>query len=323
MLVGEARGDGAGPAGTRHHGRVFIPERDDQVPAFWAGLDLPGLIDIHVHFLPDRMLDKVWAYFDSVRDVFGVDWPIWYRDGQPERLATLRRLGVRAFTALAYPHKPEMARWLNDWTARFAAENPDCLPSATFFAEPGAARVVADALAGGARVVKVHLQVGGYDPNDAVLDPVWGQLADAGTPVVCHCGSGPAPGAFTGPDPIAAVLRRHPNLTLVVAHLGMPEYAEFLDLAGRYPRVHLDTTMAFTPFTDRIAPFPGELLPRLYELGERIVLGSDFPNIPYPYATQLAGLAGLDLGEDWLRAVLWDNPARLLGVTAQREIMKE
>ena len=33
----------------------------------------------------------------------------------------------------------------------------------------------------------------------------------------------------------------------------------------------------------------------------KILLGSDFPNIPYPYARQIAGLARLGLGEDWLR----------------------
>ena len=43
------------------------------------------------------------------------------------------------------------------------------------------------------------------------------------------------------------------------------------------------------------------------------VLGSDFPTIPYPYAHQLAALHRLGLGEDWLRAVLWENGARLFG----------
>ena len=46
----------------------------------------------------------------------------------------------------------------------------------------------------------------------------------------------------------------------------------------------------------------------------KILLGSDFPNLPYPYARQLAGLAGLDLGEDWLRAVCWDNPVAMFGL---------
>jgi predicted TIM-barrel fold metal-dependent hydrolase len=161
---------------------------------------------------------------------------------------------------------------------------------------------------------KVHVQVGDFDPRDPRLDPVWGRLAEAGTPVVLHAGSGPLPGTYTGPGPVAEVLARHPRLTAVVAHAGLPEYAEFLDLTDRFPRVHLDTTMAFTDYVERTAPYPVGLLPRLRDLGlaGRVLLGSDFPNIPYPYAHQLAALARLDLGDDWLRAVCWHNAAALL-----------
>ena len=43
-------------------------------------------------------------------------------------------------------------------------------------------------------------------------------------------------------------------------------------------------------------------------------VASDFPNLPYPYARQLAGLAGTGLGDDWLRRVCWDNPVGLFGL---------
>jgi predicted TIM-barrel fold metal-dependent hydrolase len=290
------------------------PLADEDVPALWGGLGLPGLVDVHVHFMPQNVLDKVWAYFDAAGGRLGVDWPIAYRTEQDDRLARLRGLGVRRFTSLLYPHKPDMAAWLNDWAAAFGAEHDDVVTTATFYPEPTAAAYVARALERGAGAFKVHLQVGAYDPRDAALDAVWGMLADAAVPVVTHCGSGPAPGEFTGPGPIGEVLARHPSLTLVVAHMGMPEYADFLDLAGRYPNVHLDTTMAFTDFTEALHPFPPGLLPVLADRGDRVVLGSDFPNTPYPYAHQLEALVRLDLGDDWLRAVLHDNGARLLGL---------
>ena len=290
------------------------PAADEQVPAYVAGLGLPGLADIHVHFMPDRVLRKVWAYFDEHGHRFGTGWPIQYRTGQAERLATLRALGVRAIPALNYAHRPGMAAWLNEWTAGFAAAEPDVVPCATFHAEPEAPGYVREALDAGARLFKVHVQVGGFDPTDPVLDGVWGQLEDAGVPVVLHAGSGPHPGEHTGPAPVAALLRRFPRLTLVIAHLGMPQYHEFADLAEAYPRVHLDTTMSGTDFTEAIAPMPAGYLRRLADLGDRVVLGSDFPNIPYPYAHQLEALDRLGLGEDWLRAVLWHNGARLLGL---------
>ncbi|MFF2522201.1 amidohydrolase family protein [Streptomyces liangshanensis] len=275
---------------------------------------MPSLVDVHTHFMPDRVLRKVWAYFDSAGPLVGREWPITYRHEEAERLALLRAFGVRAFTSMLYPHKPGMAEWLNGWAADFAARTPDCLRTATLFPEEGVETYVRAAVEGGARVFKAHLQVGAYDPNDPLLDAAWGLLAEAGVPVVTHCGSGPAPGKYTGPEPVGRLLARHPRLRLVVAHMGMPEYADFLDLAGRYGEVRLDTTMAFTDFSEVMAPFPREVRGRLADLGDRILLGSDFPNIPYPYVHQLEALEGLGLGEEWLRAVCHGNGARLFGL---------
>lgn len=299
------------------HGPAELTDAD--VPAWWQRLGLPGLIDIHTHFLPERMLRRVWAHFDEAGPLVGRPWPITYRTAQDQRLATLRALGVRRFTALTYAHRPDMAADLTDFALDLAAAEPDCVPSATFYPEEGVVGQVERALSRGARVFKIHAQVGGFDLREPILDQAWGLLADAGIPVVIHVGSGPVPRhGFTGPDKLEGVLRRHPDLTAVVAHLGAPEYAEFLDLADRYPRVHLDTTMAFTDFFESVTPFPADLLPRLADLGDRVVLGSDFPNIPYPYAHQLEALERLRdreprLDDAWLRAVCWDNGARLIG----------
>ena len=116
-----------------------------------------------------------------------------------------------------------------------------------------------------------------------------------------------------GPASVERVLRRWPGLALVVAHLGAPEYAEFLALAEAYERVHLDTTMAFTGFFEEMAAYPRHLLPRLADLRDKVLLGSDFPSIPYSYLHQLESLERLGLGESWLRAVCWENGARLFG----------
>jgi len=292
---------------------VDPPRSDAEVPAFWRSLGLPGLLDAHVHFMPEPVMRKVWAYFDSAGPLTGREWPIVYRWPEPARLAHLRGMGVRAFPSLVYAHKPGMAAWLNEWAREFAAANDDVLLSATIFPEPEVEAYLDDALRSGLRVVKVHVQVGGFDPRDPLLDPAWGMLADAGVPVVVHAGSGPAPGAFTGPGPIGEVLARHPALPMVAAHMGMPEYDEFLAFAERYANVRVDTTMCFIDFSGSIA-LGERLAPRLEALQDKVLLGADFPNIPYPYAHQLEALVRLGLGDDWLRAVCWDNAARLFGI---------
>jgi cytosine/adenosine deaminase-related metal-dependent hydrolase len=287
---------------------------DEDVPAWWQRLGLPGLVDVHTHFMPQRVMDAVWRYFDAGSEHYGRAWPVHYRVPEPERLAILDRLGVRAFTALVYPHKPGMAESLSRWARDFAAATPGCVATGTFFAEPAAARYVREALDAGTVIFKAHVQVGGYDPRDDLLDPVWGLLAEAGAPVVVHCGSGPLPGRHTGPGPFGEVLARHPQLTAVIAHAGGPEYAEHLALVRRHPNVHLDTTMIGTPFMNDFTPISTEVIAQYGDVADRVVLGTDFPNIPYAYAEQLTALENFGLGQDWLRAVCYDNGVRLLGL---------
>jgi uncharacterized protein len=290
------------------------PRTDEEVPGFWRGLGLPGIVDSHVHFMPEAVTRKVWAYFEAAGPLIGREWPIRYAWPEEERLAQLRRLGVRAFPSLVYAHKTGMAAWLNDWAREFAAAHADVIPTATIFPEPDVAAYLDVALRAGARVLKLHVQVGGFDPRDPLLDEAWGMLADAGVPMVVHAGSGPTPGAFTGPGPIGEVLARHPTLCLVMAHMGMPDYDAFLGFAERYEQVYVDTTMCFTDFAGG-AETGRRVAPRLAALREKVVLGTDFPTIPYAYAHQLEALAGLGLGDDWLRAVCWENPARLFGIS--------
>ncbi|MCW2788614.1 MAG: amidohydrolase [Aeromicrobium sp.] len=279
-----------------------------------AELGIPGIVDVHTHFMAPPIMAKVWAYFDAAGPMLGREWPITYRGTDEERVEQLRAMGVRKFSALSYAHKPGIAGFMNDWTLAFADRTPDALRCATFYPEPDAATYVPQLLADGVELFKVHVQVGNFAPNDPLLEPVWGALAESGTPIVLHAGSGPAPGAHTGPAGVADVLSRHPDLALVIAHLGMPEFADFLDLADRHEHVRLDTTMAFVDFWD--APVPDGIEPRLLALQDKILFGTDFPNIPYPYEHQIEVLQRLDLGDDWMRSVLWHNGAELFGLDA-------
>lgn len=280
---------------------------DEDLPDVWKRWGIPGLIDVHVHFMKPDIMDRVWAYFDAAGPLLGREWPIWYRESVESRVEQLRSLGVKGFSALSYAHRPGVAGAMNDWNREFAREVPESLWSGTFFPEPEAADYVPALIAEGAEIFKAHMQVGNYPADHELLEPVWEALSASGTPVVLHAGSGPAPGEHTGPASVRRVLERWPNLTLIIAHLGMPEYDEFMDIAEEFENVYLDTTMVFVDFFEQ----PDIDLNRLLTLQDRVVFGSDFPNIPYPYAHQAEALERLDLGVDWLRAVAWENPARL------------
>ena len=183
---------GRRPPGAHGHGRYrtkvtsghqpAAPARDADVPAFWQALGLPGLAGVHVHFLPPRMLRRVWAYFDEACPLVGVTWPIRYRWTDGERVAHLASMGVRMFSALAYAHRPDMAEDLNAWTLAFAKATSGCLPSATFYPEPGVLGYVRRAIDDGAAIFKIHLQVGGFSPGEPRLDAVLGPARGRGHP---------------------------------------------------------------------------------------------------------------------------------------------
>jgi predicted TIM-barrel fold metal-dependent hydrolase len=281
------------------------------VRAFWEELGLPGLFDVHVHFLPPNIQRAVYAVFDSAGPKIGREWPIRYRQSHDERVELLRAMGVRRFSTLPYAHKPGVAAYLNDWSRSFADSVPEVIRSATFFPEDGVAAYVGELVDSGVELFKLHLQVGEFHLDDPLLDEVWGLLEDADVPVLVHAGSGPVGNDFTGPGSMQRLLERHPRLPIIVAHMGAPEVVRFLRLAEQYERVRLDTTMCFTEFFG--VDYPDWLLPRLVDLQPKILLGTDFPTIPYPYVHQLEGLARLDLGDDWLRAVCWENGVELFG----------
>ena len=286
--------------------------RDEDLSAFAADLGLPGIFDVHTHFMPDRMQAAVWAHFDGLVDP---SWPIHYRFEEDERLAMLPKLGIIRHTALAYAHRPGVAAWLNNHTLALAARHPQVVPTFTFYPEPEAPEYVDRALAAGGRCVKIHLQVGKFELSDPRLTDVWAALERARTPIVIHLGAvddGSGGEEFCGAAQLWRLLERHPDLRPVVAHLGVPDAAALFDRAGELPELRFDTAEAIVP-TERIWTPPDWLPERLGEFGDRILFGSDFPTIPHPVAHQVAALASFGLGDDWLRAVLWENAAGLFG----------
>lgn len=277
-------------------------------------LGIPGIVDLHVHFMPQRVQEKVWAFFDQVEAAGAPAWPITYRLPEQQRVEVLRGLGVKAFSTLNYAHRPGMAAWLNDYSTQMAAEYPEVIHSGTFYPEPEAEEIAIGALEAGARIFKIHIQVGGFSPIDPQLTGAWQAVAQAGTPVVIHCGHGPHPGEHTGIEPIYELLEKFPDLILIIAHAGLPDYYAFAQLAAEHRGVYLDTTMVGTDYMEQIAPVPQDYPELIAGLPGKIVLGSDFPSIPYRYEHQLEVLEDWRLGDAWLADVLWHTPRSLVGL---------
>lgn len=292
------------------------PGADHEVPAFVARLGLPGIVDVHVHAMPDRLQQAVWRYFDALDDP---PWPVLYRDDLDTRLATVRDCGVLAHTALAYAHQPGMLPWLNGFTLDLAEREPQVVPTFTVYPEDGVAGEVEAALARGGAVCKVHAQLSGYRMDDRRLDDVWRQLVHARTLVVAHTSrvyGAPGGEGTTGGEQLFAVKERFPGLRICVAHLGLPDpdgsqwrAIEQLDHVWTDGSGVLAEPMPFGPTGD---PQDRPVAGVRDRLTDHLLFGSDFPSIAYTFADQVRGLGLLGLDPAGLRAVLHDRTAALL-----------
>ena len=104
-------------------------------------------------------------------------------------------------------------------------------------------------------------------------------------------------------------MRRYPRLKVVVAHAGADEFDAFFDLCGLYDGLYLDTAMVFNKFLGGPPP-----IHRVIEFQDRVVFGSDFPNIPYRFESAIQCILDLRLGRTLEEKLLFTNAARLLGL---------
>jgi predicted TIM-barrel fold metal-dependent hydrolase len=95
------------------------------------------------------------------------------------------------------------------------------------------------------------------------------------------------------------VLRDYPKLRVCVPHLGFDEISEYRKLTEKYDTLWLDTTMVLTDYF----PIKEIIDLKIYRL-DRIMYGSDFPNIPYAWDRELKWLSESGLSHDDLEWIL-------------------
>lgn len=270
------------------------------------------MIDFHVHFFPERLFGAIWRVFEGPNG----HWPIRYKLHGEALVDFLRGAGVTQFVALVYAHKPGMAAGLNDYIADSAARFPELVPFGTVYA--GDPAPLEDAIRCidemGFRGIKLQPAVTREMPDDPRFFPVYELLEDRGAMVLCHAGSAPQGWMFDGPARLRRILERFPRLKFIVAHCGAVEYEAFAAVADDYPSVYFDTAMIGVPCAGFSGNSPDATFFARY--ADRILYGTDFPNIPYAYTAQADGIRALGLGESAESAVFRRNAARILGLQA-------
>jgi len=278
----------------------------DQIPA-----GLAPVIDAHVHLFPDALFRNIWAWFGQH------GWPIRYQQPARQIASFLLDRGVEQVVLLPYAHRPGVARDLNAFVADVCQTDPRLVGLATVLpGEPGAEAILAEGFDLGLRGVKLHCHVQCFAPDAPEVEPVVQACVDRDLPVVIHAGREPKSPAYhcdpyeiCSAERVERVLRNFPELRLCVPHLGFDELEGYEGLLGRHDNLWLDTSVALARYLSDDLP---ERLLRARP--ERVLYGSDFPNIPYAWDRELKHIAALDLDESALRALLADNARELFGL---------
>ncbi|HRI66317.1 MAG TPA: amidohydrolase family protein [Polyangium sp.] len=273
--------------------------------------NLPPLVDAHVHVFPDALFRAVWRWFDA----YG--WPIRYKFYADEVIRHLQARGVTELVLLHYAHKAGMARSMNAFMADVVKRHVHVTGLATVYpGETGQVEILEEAFAQGLRGVKLHCHVQALPSDDARMLPIYELCQARGLPVVIHAGREPWSGNLPC-DPyevcqvqrIEHVLKNFPRLKLCVPHLGADEFVEYTSLLRKYEFLWLDTTMMIGGYFPIDNPWQWVLA-----RPDRILFGSDFPNLPYAWDREANAIAQAKLPTAVLENVVGKNARALFGL---------
>jgi predicted TIM-barrel fold metal-dependent hydrolase len=281
--------------------RSNLPSIPD-VEGAYVPSGLPEITDAHVHIFPRDIFSALRQWFDEHA------WSIRYRLRTSQLFDFLFSRGIQRIVALQYAHKPGIADRLNRYLAGKCREYPDRITGmATIFpGEDRAKDILRDAFDLGLAGLKLHAHVQCFDMNGEDLNRIYDLCQFLNKPIIMHVGREPKSTAYRcdpyeicSVEKLERVLRSFPRLRICVPHLGFDEISAYRKMIEKFDTLWLDTTMMLSGY------FP---LTEAVELGgyrvDRIMYGSDFPNIPYAWDRELRWLSRSGLPAESLEWIL-------------------
>jgi predicted TIM-barrel fold metal-dependent hydrolase len=120
------------------------------------------------------------------------------------------------------------------------------------------------------------------------------------------------PYALCSADKLEDVLKDFPGLKVCVPHMGFDETEQYRKLIEKYDHLWLDTTMVLADY------FPTGQNDKKTDLtryrSDRVMYGSDFPNIPYNWDRELKALTTAGLSDDALENITCNTAANFFRI---------
>jgi len=202
----------------------------------------------------------------------------------------------------------------NSWTCDLTRQYPNLIPFINLDPLQDEATMTTELLDKvnnhGARGIKLHPGSQWFYPNNRRFWPAYRTAQEMGLPVIFHAGRFMSPETYSRPKNFVEVLESFPELTLVMAHIGIGYEDEAVSLARDFPKLMYDCSAIIGNVTP-----DGELTEKrvtslIREVGvERVMFGSDFPW--YDPADSIARLLRLDFSEEEKQLLFAENAIRI------------
>ncbi len=245
----------------------------------------PGITDLHIHVQPWRQLKPAVASAMRVGKDRHWERLIALMDDPRALLDVMDDAGIWRVGLVNYP-SPDVMGFTdetNAFAARYASAEPERLipyggVHPRFTKDPEGQ--VEELLQLGTRILKLHpphqvFPANAYTMGMESLARIYRRCEERGLPVTIHTGTSIFPGArckYGRPMELDDVALDFPDLTIIMAHGGRPLWMDeaffvlrrhrkmYLEISGIPPRKLL------------------EYFPRLEEIGDRVVWGTDWPS---------------------------------------------
>ncbi len=244
-----------------------------------------GVTDLHIHVQPWEQLKPNVA--EAMRQGKEDHWDrlLQLMDDPSVLLEIMDQSGIWRTGLVNYP-SPDVMGFTdetNAFAAKYASAAPDRLipyggVHPRFTKDPEGQ--VEDLLQLGTRILKIHpphqmFPANAYTMGLDALGRIYRRCEDRGLPVTVHTGTSIFPGArckFGRPMELDDVALDFPDLTLIMAHGGRPLWMdEAFFVLRRHRHIYLEIS-GIPP--KRLL----EYFPRLEEIGDRVVWGTDWPS---------------------------------------------
>lgn len=270
------------------------------------------LIDFHVHLFPDQLFDAIWDYFDN-----DYKWIVLHRLYHEQCINYLLQRQVTRIVYSNYAHKEGVAHSLNEWNLNLLnrCENLYCFGA--FHPDDGNGLQMAEKMLDHPRFIgfKLQLLVQNIFPTDERLFPLYELVIEKKKRLLFHVGTGPKSNPYVGYQHFLPLIRRYPQLPANIAHLGGFEFEPFFELLGDHKNLMMDTAFCFY----KESPLFFNLSPHYLEDNQdRLLYGSDFPNLVWPRDEELQRLLALNLSEEFYQKIFFANANQLLTALCER-----